>query len=73
MVMSSEKTSPQNVSARPAKSKFKIGGVVEAQQAVIERIDITSLQIDESYEADCDPYNSTGQFLAGAVRKKYDE
>lgn len=71
--MSSEKTTPQNASARPTKSKFKIGGLVESEQPTIESIDISSLHIDETYDVDCDPYNSTGQFLVAEARRKHDE
>jgi hypothetical protein len=38
---------------------------------VIETIDVASLQLDESYGEDCDPYNSTGQFLVDALKNKH--
>ncbi len=56
---------------RFAKTKSNINKVGEIKQPVIEKFDITSLQIDESYDVDCDPYNSTGQFLADARKMKY--
>lgn len=38
----------------------------------VEKIDVTALQIDESYDVDCDPYNCTGQFLVDAAKLKDD-
>jgi len=31
-----------------------------------------ALEIDDEYDADCDPYNRTGQFCVEAVRRKSD-
>ncbi len=63
----------QNAADRPARTKFNVDKSGEKQQPVVERIDVTALEIDDSYDADCDPYNSTGQYLVDALKKKYED
>ncbi|MGI9248997.1 MAG: hypothetical protein ACR2QI_08270 [Woeseiaceae bacterium] len=48
----------------------KAGGL---DQRANEEIEVLSLRIDESYGVECDPYNSTGQFLANAANDNYDD
>ncbi len=72
-IMSIEETGTFGPLERPAKSDVKVERVAKKKQPSIENIDINALQIDETYDADCDPYNSTGQFLADAIKKKYDD
>lgn len=71
--MSTEKTAPQNTRARSAEGKLKIDEAAAIKQPAIDKIEVTSLQIDEAYEVDCDPYNCTGQFLVDALKQKYDD
>ncbi|MBT8090001.1 MAG: hypothetical protein KJO01_07315 [Gammaproteobacteria bacterium] len=71
--MSSEHKATHHAHARLAKTRAEIEKLRDRKQPVIETIDVTSLQIDESYGEDCDPYNSTGQFLADALKKKFDD
>ena len=71
--MSTEKTALQKPSARLPKSDVKAGHEPESKQPTIEKIEVSTLQIDEAFDGDHDPYNSTGQFLADALKKKYDE
>ena len=40
------------------------------QRPAVENADITQLKIEESAGVDCDPYNSTGQFLAAEIRRR---
>ena len=47
--------------------------MAKKKQPSIENIDVNALQIDETFDGDFDPYNSTGQFLADAIKKKYDD
>ena len=57
-----------------ARTKFKVDHSGDAKQSpLVEKMDISVLEIDETYDADCDPYNSTGQFLVDALKKKRDE
>lgn len=68
--MSIEKTAPRNVPTRSADGNIELDQAVELKLSTIDKIEVTSLQIDESYDVDCDPYNRTGQFLVDAVKKK---
>lgn len=71
--MSIEKTSQQDASARLAKRNLEIDKAVDTRQRPIELVEVTSLEIDESYDGDCDPYNCTGQFLVGALKQQHDD
>lgn len=71
--MSNYIKAPQNAADRPARTKFNIDNSGETKQAVVERIEVAALEIDESFGADCDPYNSTGQFLADAIKRTQEE
>lgn len=71
--MSTYLKAQQIVADKPARTKFKVDKSGEATQPVVQNIDVTALEIDESYELDCDPYNSTGQFLADELKKKFEE
>lgn len=63
----------QSAANGPARTRFKVDYSGESKQPVVENIDVTELEIDDSLDVDCDPYNSTGQFLVDAVKKKYEE
>jgi len=64
---------PQNAANRPARTNFQVDKSGETKQPVVEKIDVTALEIDESFDGSCDPYNSTGQFLVDSLKKKYEE
>ena len=70
IIMSSEKTARQTESKGPVKGK--VDPAAERKPLSVQNVDVSELQIDETFDADCDPYNSTGQFLTDAIRKKYD-
>jgi hypothetical protein len=63
----------QNAADRPARAKPNGDESGKTNQPVVEKIDVTVLEIDETYELDCDPYNNTGQFLVDALKNKYDD
>ena len=69
--MSSEKTTTQVEPNGPAKGK--VDTAAERKPLSVRNVDVSELQIDETFDADCDPYNSTGQFLADAIKKQYDD
>jgi len=71
--MSTGNKAPRSAQTRLAKTKFNINKVGDIKQPVIKKIYVSSLQIDESYNDDCDPYNSTGQFLVDALKMKSDD
>lgn len=71
--MSSYIKASQTVADTPARTKFKIDNGDETRLPAVKKIDVGSLEIDDSYELDCDPYNSTGQHLVDAVKEKLEE
>lgn len=72
-IMSSGIKVPRSGRPRLARTKLNINKVGEARQPDNEKIDISSLQIDETFDVDGDPYNSTGQLLADARKRKYSD
>ena len=71
IVMSTEKTTPRTGLIGPAKGKVE--PAAERKPLSVRNVDVEELQIDETFDAACDPYNSTGQFLADAIKRKYDD
>lgn len=71
--MSTEKTAPRNAPRQPAKAALTARKPAETKKSVIQNIEVTSLQLDESYDVDCDPYNCTGQYLVDAAKLKNGE
>lgn len=73
IIMSNEHKATHHAHARLARTRAEIEKKRDRKPPVIETIDVTSLQVDETYGEDCDPYNSTGQHMVDAVKKKYDD
>ncbi len=71
MIMSTEKITPRTTPDGQAKAK--VDTAAERKPLSVRKVDVSELQIDETFEGDFDPYNSTGQFLADAIKKKYDD
>lgn len=72
-IMSTEKTTPRNAPEQPAKTGLTGGHLAEAKKPANQNIEVTSLQIDEAYDVDCDPYNCTGQYLVDAAKLRNGE
>jgi len=70
--MSTEYKASLDAPRRLAKDSADIDKAGAAKPPVVDKIDVNALKIDESYDIDCDPYNSTGQFLADALRYRYE-
>jgi len=68
--MSSENKATQRAPAQLSRTKVNLEKLRDSKTPVIEMIDVASLQVDESYGEDCDPYNSTGHFLVDALKSK---
>lgn len=68
--MSSETTTSKDPLSRAPDSRFEGGSSASDKLATIRKIDVTSLQLDESYEDDGDPYNNTGRHLVAAIRNR---
>lgn len=71
--MSTEKTALQNRPGPSAKRNIKVDNAAERKQPVVQNVEIDALKIDETFDGDFDPYNSTGQFLSDAIKRKYDD
>lgn len=71
--MSTEKTTPRNTQREPEKAGLAANNPAATEKPAIQKIEVTSLQLDESYDVDCDPYNCTGQFLVDAAKLKNGE
>jgi len=69
--MSTGNKALRNAPTRLAKTRLNIDEVVDTNPPVLEKIDIATLEIDESVGVDCDPYNNTGQFLLDEAKTKY--
>ncbi|MDJ0941259.1 MAG: hypothetical protein QNJ00_15975 [Woeseiaceae bacterium] len=69
MTPSTWKHAKENAEERPAENVPPTADI-DAEPPAAD-IEIRSLEIDES-DADCDPYNRTGQFLAEQI-KRYKE
>lgn len=57
------------MAATPGRKKFlqKPGSAMSQRQS--PPVEIKSLQIDHDRDLACDPYNRTGQFVIGKIRK----
>jgi len=73
IIMSTENATARNALARFAKARADLDEASKSEAPVVEKIDVTSLQIDEAFDVDGDPYNCTGQFLVDALKKKYED
>ena len=71
--MSTEKTAPRNALRQPVKAGLTVGKPAETRKPAIQKIEVSSLQLDESSDVDCDPYNCTGQYLVDAAKLKSGE
>ncbi|MCH9695318.1 MAG: hypothetical protein K0U72_12480 [Gammaproteobacteria bacterium] len=69
--MSTEKTGQINSAQAKLTKNPDVVAAQEKQQPAIERIKVNALRIDESFDGDHDPYNSTGQHLADRIRDRY--
>lgn len=71
--MSTEHKALDSAPTRWAKPKPVIERPGNIETPAVDQIDVDSLQIDEFYEVDCDPYNSTGQHLVDTLKKRYED
>lgn len=71
--MSTQKTAPRKAPAQSAEAGLTVDNLAEGHRPATQKVEVTSLQIDESYDVDCDPYNCTGQFLIDAAKLRKGE
>lgn len=66
-------TSKQILRKTPeAASDVTVDDVVEVPSSGLKNIEVTSLELDEEFEAETDPYNRTGSHFVAALRRKQD-
>ena len=70
--MSTRKVIPHKTPAPSAGKALSADDVVDLPAADLDNIEVTALELDEEFNTETDPYNRTGQFLVGALRRKQD-
>ena len=70
--MSTEKTEQNQADLAELRKDPDAVIAPDKMQPAIEKINVSALRIDESFDGDHDPYNSTGQYLADKIRDRYD-
>jgi hypothetical protein len=71
--MSAQNSRSQSTAERPVSPKISADVARHSSPAVIEKIEVAQLRIDESRDVDGDPYNCTGRFLADAIKAQYED
>ncbi len=61
--MSTNTTTSKAPLSRAPDDRFKSAVSASDQSSVLNRIDVNSFELDESFDDNSDPYNSTGRFL----------
>ncbi len=70
IIMSTENKAPRRARSPLEKTNFNVEDTSDTRLPAIESMEVASLQIDESFDGDGDPYNNTGRFLVDAVKVK---
>jgi hypothetical protein len=68
--MSTTTTTSKVPVSRAPDDRFKNADSANDKWATIRKIEVNSMQLDESFEDNSDPYNSTGRFLATAIKSQ---
>jgi hypothetical protein len=68
--MSTNTTIPRAATSRAPDDRFKDAGSANDRYSTITKIEVNSFQLDDSFEDNSDPYNSTGRFLVTAVKNR---
>jgi hypothetical protein len=71
--MSTENAAPQNAPKPGSTGRSATEIDDDVGRSSLDVIEVKSLQIDESFSTECDPYNSTGQFLAQKIKERTTE
>jgi hypothetical protein len=69
-LMSINTTAPEALTSRAPDDRFRSVQSANDKWATIRKIDLNSMQLDDSFENNSDPYNSTGRFLATALKNR---
>lgn len=66
--MSNESSTSRAAVGRAPDNRFSNGDAASDRLIAVKKIDITSLQIDDTFDGDGDPYNNTGRHLMKKIR-----
>ncbi len=69
--MSSNNSVTENRLIHTGKEVVRTDSARKSVRPAIQTIDAAALQIDKVNYVDCDPYNSTGQFVTDAIIEKF--
>ena len=69
--MTAETSTSRHLVARAPDGRFRSDSAADEQWAAIEKIDVTCLQLDDTYDDTGDPYNNTGRHLIAALRERH--
>ena len=68
--MSTRKIAPHKTPKPTAAEQLSADEVAKRLSIDFEDVEGTSLELDEQFDRDTDPYNRTGQYLVDALRRK---
>ncbi len=68
--MSTTTTTSKVPGIRAPDDRFRNAQSANDKWATIRKIEVNSMQLDESFEDNSDPYNSTGRFLVTAIKNQ---
>jgi hypothetical protein len=68
--MSTDTRTVKDPVSHAPEGRFEGGSTASDKWSTITKIDVSSLQLDDSFDGDGDPYNSTGRFLAAAIKQR---
>ena len=67
--MSTRTHTPAAHGTQPARTKFKVDKGADLLPPAVTDVDISSLELAGDFDADCDPYNNTGQHCLDAMKR----
>jgi hypothetical protein len=68
--MASESNPAKVASGRTPDNRFCREIRASEKRSILKRIDITALQLDDTFDGDGDPYNNTGRHLLPLFKDK---
>lgn len=69
--MANESRTSRTLAGRAPDIRFKNGDAASDKLIAVKKIDITALQLDDSFDGDGDPYNNTGRHLMKKIRDRF--
>ena len=69
--MSIEHSVGEKHRAKPKEVVSDDDAAASAAPPTVKSVDVAALKIDEAGFVDCDPYNSTGQFVTDQIKEQF--